>query len=419
MRVAIARVIVGCALCLASFLPLANGGVHRITLHKRKLNSSETLKALQSQIHVLRAKYAACSGDPGHTRITVKDYGNAVYYGELQVGTPRQTEMVVFDTGSSNLWVPNKHVVPSSVRGKKHLYDHSHSSSYVSNGESFDITYGSGEVRGNLSEDSVYIGDFEIKKLTFAEIYDASGLGETYMESPFDGICGMGFPQIAEDHVRTPMQVLVDAGRLEKPVFSFHLADVNRHESAGELLIGASDTSMHASEMHYVNLFSSGLPHDPLDGFWTVELDSVIANGQEVPSVGLAIVDSGTSFIVGPESSVRNIAELFGIKGVKSGLFVVSCDTLEGATFKFSIGGLEYGLAAQELAFRDQDDPNACILALSPMRNQPFWILGDTFMRKYFVEFDWANRRVGIACVYNDSLCRAVADWSCGSTCSC
>lgn len=39
----------------------------------------------------------------------------------------------------------------------------------------------------------------------------------------FDGILGLGFPALAVDGVRPPLDSLVDQGALDKPVFSFYL----------------------------------------------------------------------------------------------------------------------------------------------------------------------------------------------------
>merc|ERR1719478_1652454 len=80
----------------------------------------------------------------GPATVVINDYQDAQYYGAIQMGTPPQELRVVYDTGSSNLWV-NNIPVPWWKKLLPHhqMYDHSKSSSYVANGTTFNIQYGS------------------------------------------------------------------------------------------------------------------------------------------------------------------------------------------------------------------------------------------------------------------------------------
>jgi len=110
----------------------------------------------------------------------IKDYSNAQYYGAVSIGSPPQSFQVIFDTGSSNLWVPKvgcSHC-GNPFFGKKHKYDHESSSSYAQDGADFEIMYGSGSVSGYFSLDSITLADdLVVSAQRFAEVSDAGGLG--------------------------------------------------------------------------------------------------------------------------------------------------------------------------------------------------------------------------------------------------
>jgi Eukaryotic aspartyl protease len=87
---------------------------------------------------------------------SIKDYANAQYYGTVSIGTPPQSFQVIFDTGSSNLWVPHVGCTHcgNPFFGSKSKFDHTASSSYQEDGADFEIMYGSGSVSGYFSSDN-------------------------------------------------------------------------------------------------------------------------------------------------------------------------------------------------------------------------------------------------------------------------
>ncbi|CAG8772729.1 11492_t:CDS:2, partial [Ambispora leptoticha] len=98
---------------------------------------------------------------------------------------------VIFDTGSSDFWVPSKDCV-SLACGGDHLFDPSKSKTFKNIGKSFDFRYGSGEVRGTTGSDDLSVAGAIVKGQVFGL---ATDVNLDFVEG-FDGILGMAFDSL-------------------------------------------------------------------------------------------------------------------------------------------------------------------------------------------------------------------------------
>mmetsp|Transcript_28689 Transcript_28689/g.33878 ORF Transcript_28689/g.33878 Transcript_28689/m.33878 type:complete len:394 (-) Transcript_28689:197-1378(-) len=354
-------------------------------------------KEFMASRHAQMAYLNAIKSDGGEGSITVTDYSNAQYYGEITLGTPGQGFEVIFDTGSSNLWVAGSGC--DSSCGSHPEYDSDASSTYQANGTLFEVQYGSGACQGYLSKDILQWGGISSEQ-TFAEVTDASGMGVAYKVGHFDGILGLAFDELAVcdfpyvmDCIETPFHNLIDAGLVNEPIFSFYLGDLKnfgRYGYDGELLLGGTNQQYYTGDINYVPLKSAD--------YWRIEMDSVTMNGAVVgdATATTAIVDSGTSLLVGPEDAVTAIAYSLNATANFEGEYFVDCDaTLP--TLTFTINGIDYPLEGSDLVLNSGGECLLMIMSIDLTGTGVDWILGDVFMRKYYSIFDYTNQQVGFA----------------------
>jgi hypothetical protein len=319
----------------------------------------------------------------------IKDYANAQYYGTVKIGSPPQEFQVIYDTGSSNLWVPEVGCVHCGykwIHGGKNKYDSDASQTFVEDGSDFSIQYGSGAVSGVFAEDSVILADdIEVKNQKFATIHDAAGMGIAYTFAYFDGILGLGFDSISVGGVETVFHQAIEQGAVEKPMFAFYLGD----NADGELTFGGYDDTKFEGDLSWVSLSDAT--------YWRINTDGVkIGLFSSGPSD--AIVDSGTSLITGPSKDILAIALEIGAKPTITGQYTIDCEKVDDIPeITWTIDGKDYPVPGKDLVISAS---GTCLFAMMGMdfpKPGPQWILGDVFMRKYYTVFDYEEERVGFA----------------------
>jgi len=368
---------------LLAILAVTMGAVVRLPM--RKHSNSDFVKGI-----LAKAQQKVGSKHMGNFKgegpVVIEDYQNSQYYGEITLGTPGQKFNVIFDTGSSDLWVAGSSCDSSCGRHAK--YNAAKSSTYQANGTAFDITYGSGPVSGYESVDVLSSGSLKVVNQEFAEVTDATGLGLAYKIGKFDGILGLAFPILSVNHVPTVFENMYNQGVISENAFSFYLG--KESGQAGELLLGGIDT----------NYFSGPMTWTPLKAatYWEVKLDKFMSGSTVYGAGDNAIVDSGTSILTGPTEIVAEIAKAMGGKAINAAEYMVPCSGDNQPTFTYTLNGVDYTLEPADYLIPDGD---LCLLGIMgmdiPRPTGPLWIMGDVFMRKYYTVFDVGNKRVGMA----------------------
>ncbi|NXM58778.1 CATE protein, partial [Illadopsis cleaveri] len=371
--------------------------VRRVPLTRRH-SLRKQLRARGQPWHLWRAQ-AGLDTSPEdcaaflETNEPLLNYLDMEYFGQISIGTPPQNFTVVFDTGSSNLWVPSVYCV-SKACAKHSRFHPTQSSTYQVIGTPFSIQYGTGSMTGIIGSDQVAVDGLTVSNQQFAE--SISEPGKTFLDAEFDGILGLAYPSLAVDGVTPVFDNMMAQNLVELPIFSVYMSSNPDSPQGGELLFGGFDTSRFTGTLNWVPVTQQG--------YWQIQLDNIQVGGTVTFCANgcQAIVDTGTSLIAGPTKDIKELQNLIGAVSV-DGEYAVECSNLNVMPdLTFTINGLPYTLSAQAYTLEESGDGiTFCISGFQgndvPPPTGPLWILGDVFIRQFYSVFDRGNNLVGLA----------------------
>ncbi|KAF2222424.1 aspartic peptidase domain-containing protein [Elsinoe ampelina] len=315
----------------------------------------------------------------------------------VPVNVDGQTLNLVLDSGSSDLWVFSD-LMPAAQQTGHAIYKTD--SSKIMSGEKYDVSYGDGSYsRGLVYKDRVTIGGvtFDSQAVEAAQSVSQSFLNHI----DADGLIGLSFTAL--NTVRpTQQKTFFDnvKSSLAQPLYAVTLK--NRGQNAlttdhiGSLDFGFINRTKYVGDLHWT-------PVNPANaGFWQFSILRYAINGTTFKmSTGAfnTIVDTGTSLSYLPNEIITAYYAKVKGAGVDSnwGGYTFPCDS-KLPPMGVWINGRKFGIRPKYINWQ-QINATHCLGGVQSSSNLPFAILGDTFIKGFYVIFDQrqSTPRVGLA----------------------
>jgi saccharopepsin len=347
---------------------------------------------------------------------------------KLDIGTPPKEHRLLFDTGSSTIFIVNTNCTETSCPDgtapsyNRQKYDASASSSAVDIGSSSTIPYLGGDVAGDIYKDVYSIPDGNLEwNQTFLSANESSWRFITA-----DGFLGLAFSSIAEPNTSTLVETLLWDGKLDAPRVGLFYG-TNFQESGaqdGVLTIGGSHEERYVDgEMVYTPLrkedpyqlwraplrsVSMLVARNPTDLNSTVEVHNGRLPTTAVPEAnvtwsmfgsGAAVFDTGAGSLSFPEEIVDAMFYNIGWNVTKliSHEEVFECKHMN-ASWAVTIT-LGDGAPEDDVSFSVRGDEfltpgKDCMPPFEGSGQANFALIGTPFLQRHYSVFDFGADKV-------------------------
>jgi cathepsin D len=342
------------------------------------LNEGFKIKELVARDHDLETR----QGEP-LTNVLDEEYA-----GSITIGSPGQPFNVIFDTGSSDLWVASTSCT-SSVCKNKRKYSAKASSTAVKEQGSFSIIYGDqSSATGPIYRDTVTMAGVHAKGQYFSPVNQES---KSFASDPTDGLVGLGGFALSNMGENPFFNTAHAQGKVFSNEFSMFLST----KKGSEVWLGGRNARLYSGQVEFHTL-------DTQTGFWQIGNAKAMVNGVAVSSGFRTIIDSGTTLAYGDSKAVKALYSK--IKGSEvfdssTGTYSFPCDPHPSVVFNW--GGKDWELSNESFSLgKTKLDSTQCVGAISGLDlglGTGVWLLGDTFMKNVYSVFSFEKNAVGFA----------------------
>jgi len=358
-----------------------------VQMEVNRVGSSHSI-VMKRQKYFDSHRFESNDGANANTKIVHK----TAYYGQVEIGSPRQKFTVVFDTGSGNLMIPSTYCRSHACtmhrrfdRKKSATAEDIEADGSASRKgalrDQITVTFGTGEISGVFIQDDVCIGNL-CTNMHFVGATEETD--DPFSSFQFDGVLGLALPEMAQGPSFSLMDHMTQSKALRKPLFSVFLSDSDMENS--EITFGD------VKQDHMMTpMFWQPVARD--SGYWQVQIEDITINNkkQSLCQDCQVAVDTGTSQLAGPTDVINDLSKRLDVKS--------DCSNYK------DLPDLGFVMGDNILNMKPTDyvdkGPDGCEVSLMPLDvpppNGPLFIFGDPFLRKYYTAYDSANKRVGFA----------------------
>ncbi|CAO3566993.1 unnamed protein product [Mortierella alpina] len=368
-------------------------------------NVVSVLDSLELEIQSLRAEHPVSTNSQKRSYVGVAPVrGNSFdtqWVAAMMIGSPAQEFSVVFDTGSSEVWVSST----SCQACKTRRFNPLRSSTFHQSGQPWSLNYADdSRASGVLGADDITVAGITVKDQIFGMASINTG---STAATGVDGIMGLGLESNSNmGNARTPVVNMLLQSQIDQAIVSVWLNKASNQDASlsdgGVFIFGGVDPSLYTGTITFVPVTSSK--------DWQVTVDRIFIGRKELSvssSASSAIIDTGSSYILFPDYLAVAFHRAIPNAQYDNKLgWLIPCALANSRSvgdLAFMIGGQKFSVPLSDIVILRSEYNGYCLSAVDSWQELPGHggqsgiLLGDLFIKNQYVVFDYTKKQVGFA----------------------